>query len=458
LFFGEIEFHFSSPLPGPEGGVLPDQIIRCAIYGRVSTSEQIKGHSIETQLERCRQHAATHGWQVEAEYVDPGYSGTNDERPAFQEMIQAALAGVFQIIIVYSFDRLFRNMEHAVVYKSLLRKDGVQVYSVLEPIDDSPMSFIQEGIIDLFAAYYSINLSTKIKGGLRKAVKGGQWPWKAPLGYERVDNWVEVSEMGAFIQQAFQEFSTGQYTLDQWAERAYRLGIRSLSGNKLTGKDWSRIFHNRFYMGILEYSGVSAEGRHTPLVSEETFEKVQQVLLAKSSNKGIRSYRFYLLRGLVWSDDSQSRMTGAVGKGYKYYRSKKNTSGGKRHHVQAELLERQVAAALSAVVVDPAAIDNSLKLDEAMLLALRVAPNVGILYRQLRTDEQRRALLVLVVDQYGFKVSGDNIVSVDVRAPFCLSIQFDQPPGGSIDSSGVQHSRTSSLDIVTPLFFLGVDQ
>jgi DNA invertase Pin-like site-specific DNA recombinase len=424
----------------------------------VSTSEQIKGHSIETQLEKCRQYADGQGWQVEAEYIDPGYSGTNDNRPAFQEMIEAALAGLFQIIIVYSFDRLFRNMEHAVVYKSMLRRDEVQVCSVLEPIDDSPMSFIQEGIIDLFAAYYSINLSAKIKGGLLKAVKGGQWPWKAPIGYERVDNWVEVSETGALIQQAFQEFSTGQYTLDQWADRAYRrLSIRSLSGKKLTGKDWSRIFHNRFYMGVLEYSGVSAEGRHTPLVSEETFETVQQVLLTKSSNKGIRSYRFYLLRGLVWSNDSDSRMIGAVGKGYKYYRSKQNMGNGKRHYVRADVVERQVTAVLTTIVVDPTAI-NSLDLDEAMLLALRVAPNVGILYHQLKTDEQRRALLVLVVDQYGFKVSGDNIVSVDVRAPFCLSIQFDQPPGGSIDSSGVQYSRTSSLDIVTPLFYLGVDQ
>jgi len=363
-------------------------------------------------------------------------------------MVSDALAGQFQVILVLSFDRLFRNMEDSVVYKSLLRRDGIQVVSVMEPVDSNPMGFIHEGIIDLFSAYYSINLSTKIKSGLLDAVKNGVWPHRPPIGYHKAGDWVAVSEAGAMIARAFNEFATGKYTLDTWADRAYELGIRSPSGGRLRGASWSRIFRNKFYIGTLQWSGIEAHGRHEPLIDDAVFETVQHVLLANNANKRPKVYRFYLLRGLVWSIDAGGVMSGVIGKGYRYYRSRKPTPTGKRHHVRADLLESKIDEALQSVVVDITSFDTlSSELDEAMLLALRVSPNVGVLYHHLSTDEQRQALLKLVVNRYGFKVSGDDIVSVDVKPPFCHICHMIEV---SKQMSGVDGSRTT-------FFLVGVD-
>lgn len=101
-----------------------------ALYARVSSSEQVKGYSIDAQLDAGRQYAAGHGWVVVAEYIDAGLSGTSDDRPQFKRMIRDALSGQFEVIMVHSFDRFSRNLEDAVVYKSLLRRDGVQGVSV----------------------------------------------------------------------------------------------------------------------------------------------------------------------------------------------------------------------------------------------------------------------------------------------------------------------------------------
>ncbi len=304
-----------------------------------------------------------------------------------------------------------------------MRREGIQVVSVIEQIDDSPLSFIFEGIIDLFAAYYSINLSNKIRAGLRKVVENGGWPYKPPTGYEKANGDVIVAAVGPSILTAFQEFSTGQYTLEQWAEQAYTMGIRSPDGNRLGLADWGRIFRNKFYIGDVEYSDISTQGNHQPLISTELFEQVQEILDAHSPNTKVKTYRSYLLRGLLWSLDADSWMTGAVGKGYLYYRSRRKMGNGKRHYVSAETLENDVSRALQTVMIPKKCVDQ-LDLDQTLGLALRVSPNVGILYENLEKKEQRQKLLSLAVKKYGFKVSGHQIVDIDARAPFI--VQFDQ--------------------------------
>ena len=125
--------------------------MNCATYARVSSSEQVKGYSLDAQVQTTSNFAQSRGWTVVAEYVEPGLTATNDQRPQFQRMIQDALSGQFEIIVVHSFDRFSRNMEDAVVYKGLLRRDGIQVVSVTEPVDpNSPLSFVYEGIIGVF--------------------------------------------------------------------------------------------------------------------------------------------------------------------------------------------------------------------------------------------------------------------------------------------------------------------
>lgn len=392
-----------------------------AAYARVSTVEQ---NSIASQLEACHYYGTGHDWTLYQDYIDPGLSGTNDNRPEFQRMIKDALSGLFKVIVVHSFDRFSRNIEHTVIYKGLLRREGVQILSVIEPLDTgSPFSFIHEGIIDLFAAFYSINLSAKIRAGQKKAIEQGRWPRKPPKGYKMVEGVVEIGGEGAQMTWAFSEFATGQYTLETWAERAYRAGIRNTKGGRLQPSHWSYIFNNPFYTGELVWNGQQASGRHQPLVDGATYDRVQAVLRANEGWKEHKRYRSFLLSGLCYSLDANSIMTGATGKGYKYYRSRAKTSAGTRHHVPAEILEAQIATILQRVTIAPQDLNN-IAADESMLLALRVAPHLGAIYQWLKDDEQRRALLKMVIARYGLKVSGQSIVDIDPLPPFCFAFDI----------------------------------
>lgn len=428
--------------------------MNCAIYARISSTEQ-SNYSIEVQLDRCREYAAGQGWVLVNEYTDPGFSGRFDDRPQFQQMIADALAGQFQYIVVLSFDRLFRNMEHAVIYKSLLERDGIRVVSVMEPVDhSSPNGFLHEGILDLFAAYYSKQLAAKIRAGLARAVKDGRWPYTPPRGYSKVDGDVVINSDGENIRAAFQEFATGRYTLDIWSDKAYQMGMRSRTGERIRPTTWSYIFHNRFYMGVVSWSNVEAKGRHTPLVDEATFRQVQAALLRNNAAPP-KMVRYYLLRGLLYSLDADGIMSGAVavnasGVEFQYYRSRKPMPNGKRHHVPVAELEAEIPSALEGVGVEFSGLTSIARhIDESMLLALRVAPNMGVLYQNLPTDEQRQRFLRLVVARYGFKVSGKKIVSIETKPPFCR-YQLEKP------ISGLDHSRTA-YNLILRAFCAGVE-
>ncbi len=81
-----------------------------AIYGRVSTGAQ----EVETQLLALRAHVAHRGWQVVEEFVDIGFSGSRERRPALDRLMRAAWDGRFQVVLVWRFDRFARSVKHLV--------------------------------------------------------------------------------------------------------------------------------------------------------------------------------------------------------------------------------------------------------------------------------------------------------------------------------------------------------
>lgn len=124
--------------------------IRAVCYARVSSKEQAeKELSIPAQLEAIRNYCKQKGWKLVHEYIDAGKSAKTDDRTEFQRMIAMAKKQNrnFDIIVVHKFDRFSRNRDDHVIYKSLLKKMGVLVYSVTEQTDpETPHGFLLEGI------------------------------------------------------------------------------------------------------------------------------------------------------------------------------------------------------------------------------------------------------------------------------------------------------------------------
>ena len=160
-----------------------------ALYARVSSDRQDVDLSVAAQLRALRDYAEKNNYVVTREYIDEAESGRVADRPEFRKMLDAATAddAPFEQILVWKFSRFTRKREHAVAFKSLLRRRGVRVVSITEHADDSPTGKLMEAIIESVDEFYSANLAEEVTRGMREAASRGFWvSTYAPYGYKKV--------------------------------------------------------------------------------------------------------------------------------------------------------------------------------------------------------------------------------------------------------------------------------
>ena len=132
-----------------------------ALYARVSSDRQDVDLSVSAQLRALKEYARANGYSVAREYVDEAESGRVADRPQFREMIEEGSQpkAPFEVILVWKFSRFTRKREHAVAFKSMLRRKGIRVVSITEHADDSPTGKLMEAIIESVDEFYSENLN-----------------------------------------------------------------------------------------------------------------------------------------------------------------------------------------------------------------------------------------------------------------------------------------------------------
>ncbi|NJN97954.1 MAG: hypothetical protein HC875_29700 [Anaerolineales bacterium] len=222
---------------------------------------------------------------------------------------------------------------------------------------------------------------------------------------------------GPLITAAFFEFATGRWTLDSWLREAQRRGYKSNRGQVINKSGWHRIFRNPFYVGRYFWKGVEYLGDYEPLVSQETFEAVQEIL--DSYEKGGGRQHFWLLSGLLWSEPLSRLMVGAQIKGrFNYYRA--TSVGGPEHNVRAEEIEGRVIERLNCIRWDG---DNPYRVPAEWRLALRVASNVGQLYAYLGTPQQRELLRLVFLKKGIVVASGGSISKIDLYGGFTVDVR-----------------------------------
>ena len=135
------------------------------IYARYSSDKQNE-MSIEGQIEECRKYAEENDLIVLQEYVDRALTATSDKRPNFLRMIDDSRERNFEIILVYQLDRFARNKNDSGYYKKILSDNGVKVVSAKEQIANDSSGVITEGLLEVFADYFSKQLSEKVHRGM----------------------------------------------------------------------------------------------------------------------------------------------------------------------------------------------------------------------------------------------------------------------------------------------------
>jgi DNA invertase Pin-like site-specific DNA recombinase len=156
---------------------------RAALYIRVSTIDQ---HP-ETQLHDLRQFASQRGLQIVKEYTDHGFSGTKARRPALDELMEDARRHKFDVLMVWSIDRLARSTKHLLQTLDELNGRGIQFLSQREAIDtEGPLGRAIIVIVSAMAELERCIMIERVRAGMRRAKIEGRRIGRAPLNVNRV--------------------------------------------------------------------------------------------------------------------------------------------------------------------------------------------------------------------------------------------------------------------------------
>ena len=137
------------------------------IYARYSSDNQTE-QSIEGQLRVCQEYAARNNIIILDTYIDRAMTGTNDNRPAYQQMIADSKHKKWDYVLVYKFDRFSRNKYETAIHKKTLKDNGIKLVSATEFLPDTPEAIIIESMFEGYAEYYSAELAVKTKRGMKE--------------------------------------------------------------------------------------------------------------------------------------------------------------------------------------------------------------------------------------------------------------------------------------------------
>lgn len=275
---------------------------KVALYVRVSTEGQAEeGYSIEAQKKLLE------AWCVSKEidrfefYIDPGYSGSNTDRPALTAMLRDAEAGLLSHVAVYKLDRLSRSQKDTLyIIEDVLNKHDVGFVSLSENMDTStPIGRAMLGILSAFAQLERETIKMRTRMGMRERVKSGLWPGggKIPFGYDYdEDRGILVPNADAeTVREIYRRFINGESPNAIAAE----LGLKY---EKLV----VQILKRRTNIGVIPYKNEEYQGKHEAIVDKETFERAEEEF--KRRERGVSASSPHLLSGLIFCGKCSARM------------------------------------------------------------------------------------------------------------------------------------------------------
>ena len=145
--------------------------MRVALYARVSTD----GQDPEVQLSALRAHSANRGWTITEEFIDQGYSGAKEKRPALDRLMKTVWGGTLQAVLVWRFDRFARSVKHLMKALEEFRSLNVQFISLQEQFDTStPIGHAMFTMIGAMAQLERDMIRERVKAGLAVAGARGK--------------------------------------------------------------------------------------------------------------------------------------------------------------------------------------------------------------------------------------------------------------------------------------------
>ena len=369
--------------------------LRAALYLRVSTARQAEHDvSIPDQRKQGEAWCVSRGYTLAETYVEAGASATNDRRPEFQRMIEAGTTkpAPFDVVVVHSFSRFFRDHFELEFYVRKLAKNGIRLVSITQEMGDDPMHVMMRQIMALFDEYQSKENAKHVLRALKENARQGFWNGALPpIGYRivaaetrgaKVKKKLEIDPLHAdTIRLIFRLALDGDSGSGPMGVKAI---VTHLNARRIFTRDggrWGigqlhRILTRRTYIGEHEFNKRSKAKELKPqeevvtvevppLIDRATFDTVQARL--KARNPKVTPARVVsgptLLTGICYCAKCGGAMTIRTGKSgrYRYYacsiKARQGETGCEGRSIPMEKLDGVVIDHIKREFLDPSRLE-----------------------------------------------------------------------------------------------------
>lgn len=332
-----------------------------ALYERLSKDDELKGesNSISNQKKYLEDYAIKNGFQNIKHFTDDGFTGTNFNRPGFQEMITEVESGNIETIIVKDMSRFGRNYLQVGFYTEMMfPQKGVRFIAINNSIDsDNPMDNDFTPFLNIMNEWYAKDTSNKIKAVFNARMNEGlRCSGSIPYGYNRrpddkqklvvdpvaskiVKRIFDMAAIGTPISEIAKTLEyekvlipsayTAEFHPEQNNNRLYNdpyrwrygtisniINRREYLGHTILKKTEAANFKLKTRKVISRDEQLIFENTHEPIVDEETWNHAQKYREKARSKRVNPSGTFtdgHLFSGMLFCADCGSRMIAAVG-------------------------------------------------------------------------------------------------------------------------------------------------
>jgi len=298
------------------------------IYCRVSSKEQEDtGYSLPAQEKLLTEYAQRKNLTILKVFSVAESASGAKQRKIFGEMMEYMRKKSIQILLCEKVDRLTRNLKEAVVANDWIEaNDERQIHFVKQNLVIHKNAKSDEkfrwDIEIVLAKKFISNLSEEVKKGQKEKIAQGGLPTKPPTGYKTIGEkghkiHVIDENTAPLIKKMFDLYSTGNYSVVSLEDEMYKLGLRSVSGNKVLQSRIYELLQDPFYYGKMKWNGEVYPAKHEPLISKDLFEKAQTILKRRGKTY-LSTKHNYLFQSKIFCEGCSGVLSWETQKGILY--------------------------------------------------------------------------------------------------------------------------------------------
>ncbi|MEB8090980.1 cassette chromosome recombinase CcrB [Mammaliicoccus lentus] len=391
-------------------------------YIRVSTEMQTDGYSPKSQINQIKEYCQFHGYEVIDIYADEGISGKSMNRPGLQRMIKDAKEGKLDCVMVYKTNRLARNTSDLLTIVENLHRQNVEFFSLSERMEVSSSSGkLMLQILASFSEFERNNIVENVFQGQQQRALEGYYQGNIPLGYSIIpDNKKELminQHEANIVNYIFESYAKG-HGYRKIANALNHKGYVTKKGNAFSISAVTYILSNPFYIGKIQFAKykdwndkrrkglndkpVIAEGKHTPIISQELWDKAQARKKQVSQKPQVHGKGTNLLTGILHcpnphcnapmaASNTTNTLKDGTKKRIRYYSCSNFRNKGSKvcsaNSVRADVIEKYVMDQILEIVKSDKVIEQVVERVNQENQVDVSALNHDIAYKQQQFDE-----------------------------------------------------------------------